>query len=299
MRAFFQHGVNAPRAVHGAVQAMDFVAGGLEPGVQVFDVLRAAALGDEDGVRGVDDDEVADTDGADDAFLALDIAVADVVQDGFAVDAVALIIGGGEIAQRGPGADVAPADGAGHDGDVGRFFHDGVVDGVVRHVPERGGIEFELAETLPFRAARLGDAGAGGVQDGGTVLRHFAQHDAGPKAEHAGVPQEVAGGDVLVRGGKVGFLDEAFDGVALRFDIAIAGFGAIGADAEGDEFALCSELHGAGNSLRKGSLVGDEVIGGEHQQAGIFAVRCGNLQGRSRDGGGGVAPERFEDVAVE
>ena len=154
----------------------------------MFHVLRAAAVGHQHGIGRIHDDQVVDAHCADHAVFALDVAVADVMQDGFALDAIALGIRCGEVAQCRPGADVAPADAAWHDGDVGGFFHDGVVDGVVRHVFESCCIEFELAEAFAFCTARLRQAGAGGCQDVRAVLLHLAQHDARLKAEHAGVP---------------------------------------------------------------------------------------------------------------
>ncbi|MHB1621365.1 MAG: hypothetical protein ACYCTY_15575, partial [Sulfuricella sp.] len=39
------------------------------------------------------------------------------------------------------------------------------------------------------------------------------------------------------------------------------------------------------------SLVGDQVVGSQHQQAGLFAMRGGDLQCGGGDGGCGVASD--------
>ncbi|WP_243744282.1 sugar phosphate nucleotidyltransferase, partial [Pseudomonas aeruginosa] len=56
----------------------------------------------------------------DQALRRIDVAVADVVQHAFAAYLVAVLVRRAEFAQRLPGADVAPADGAGHHGDLVR-----------------------------------------------------------------------------------------------------------------------------------------------------------------------------------
>ncbi|MNE79016.1 hypothetical protein D3C80_1754660 [compost metagenome] len=87
--AFFQHGVQAPGAGHGAVQPVGIVALVLELLGDELDLLAARGIGDQQGIRGVDDDQVVQTDGTDQPSGRVYIAVAHVVQHRFAVAVVA------------------------------------------------------------------------------------------------------------------------------------------------------------------------------------------------------------------
>lgn len=141
---FFQHGVVAPGAVHGAVHAVQFVVICLEGVVQVLDVLRTILRGYEQSVGRVDDDETVHAHGANQAIFTTDVAILGFMQQGLALHAVAVGVGFVQLTQRGPGADVAPADVAGHHRDAIGFFHHGVVDGVFRHGAEVLGVQFAL-----------------------------------------------------------------------------------------------------------------------------------------------------------
>src|SRR3990167_1967632 len=122
-RAFLQHRVGAPRPGDSAVQAERRVILALEFGNDMPHVLAAMGVGDQQGVRGVDDDQVAHAHRTEYPLGRIDVAVMYVVQDRLAIDLVAIVITGRELAQGFPGADIAPANVAGHDRDLGGFFH--------------------------------------------------------------------------------------------------------------------------------------------------------------------------------
>ena len=256
-RTFFQHGICAPGAVHGGVQFVRFMALGFEAGVEVFHILSAAAVCNQNGIRGINDDEIADAYGADDTLPALNVTVADIMQHDLTFNAVTVHIGCGEIAQCVPRADVTPADSAGHHGDIPGFFHDGIVDGIIRNQAKSFRIELDLKKVFALCPAGLFETRAGGSENIRAVQLHLAQDGARRKAEHAGVPPVVAGFQILLRFFQAGLFDEAEDLVAFRFDIAVAGFWCLRLNAEGDQLALRGQLHGLRNGLRKSGLIGD------------------------------------------
>ena len=102
-----------------------------EDGGEFFDGVGLVAVGDEEGVFGLDDDEVIDAEEGDVGVFA--IVEDDVV---FGVDLGDGGIGGvldallGEVFGDGdPGADVIPIEGGLEVEDAFGFFHEGVVDG--------------------------------------------------------------------------------------------------------------------------------------------------------------------------
>lgn len=260
----------------------------------MFDVLAVVPVGHQQGVGGVDDDEVVDTDYTHHAVGALNKAAGGFVHEGLALDAVALLVGLGQFAHRSPGADVAPADLAGHHGDGLGFFHDGVVDGVVGHLGEAGGVQFHLWPRFAVHSLGLAQTGLGGFENGRAVQRHFAQDGARREAEHAGIPVIAALGQVLAGGFEVGFFNKALDVVTLGLDVAKAGFGSFGVDAEGDDAPLLGERLRLRHSGSKGGLVGDEVVGGQNEQDGVVTVRALHLQRCCSHGGGGVAAKGLQ-----
>ncbi|MNJ64715.1 hypothetical protein D3C77_606860 [compost metagenome] len=74
-----------------------------------FDFLAARGIGDQQGVRGVNDDQVVQAHGADQSAWRVDVAIADVMQHGLAIALVTLFVRFLELAYRLPAADVAPA----------------------------------------------------------------------------------------------------------------------------------------------------------------------------------------------
>jgi len=96
-----------------------------------FDVVGLVAVGDEDGVIGLDDDEVIDAEEGDfGAFSCVEDDVVLGVDFGeVGVGAVLLALGLEVFCDGDPGADVVPVKGGLDVEDAGGFFHEGVVDG--------------------------------------------------------------------------------------------------------------------------------------------------------------------------
>ena len=266
-----------------------------------LDVLAALAVGDQQGIRGVDDDQVIEPDTAHQALGRIDVAVADVMQHGLAVALVTLGIGRCQFTHRLPRADIAPAELAGHHRDFARALHQRVVDGNVRRPGQALAIQFQLKFLAAFAAVTQGQALGHGVEDIRGVFAQFAQHGVGPQAEHAGVPQVPAAIEVLLRRLRIGFLDEARDlerlvaqGLAF-LDIAEAGLGLGRHQAEGHQPALLGQESSTADRPGEGVQVLDQVIGRQHQQLRVVAVEPGHMQGRGGDGRGGIAAKGFED----
>lgn len=270
--AFAQNGVGAPGALHGAVQFVAVVALGLELAVDVLDILAVVLVGDQQGIGGVHDDQVIDAYHAHQAFGALHKTVFRLVHEGLALHAVTLGVGFCQFNNRGPRADVAPADLARHHGDSLGFFHHGIVDGVVGHLGKAVGVQAQGLACFQGLAVGLVQASLGGLKDVGAVLCHFAQHGTCGEAEHARVPVVAASGQVLAGGVEVGFFYKAFDLVAFGLDVAKAGFGAFGLDAKGDDAPLQGQVLRLGHGSGKRGLVGDQVVGWQHEQHRLIAM---------------------------
>ena len=137
------------------------------------------------------------------------------------------------------------------------------------------------------------------------LLQGF-QHGAGGKAEHARVPQVVAGGQQLLGLLAGGLLDEAdhvtaIAGLVTRardgfagLDVAVTRFRGRGLDAEGDQIPLGGQCGGLADGGAKQGLVADQVVGRHYQHQGVGAVAVGHLQGCQGNGGGRVAAEGLQ-----
>ena len=147
--------------------------------------------------------------------------------------------------------------------------------------------------SLALHPAGLFEAGAGGSQNIRAVQLHFAQHGSRRETEHPGIPQIVARFQIFTGRFKAGLFDETHHLVSISFDIAIAGFGRLRLDAEGDQFALCGQACRLRNGLCESGLIGDQMVCGEHQQERVIAMAGSHVQHRGCYGGGGVAAKRF------
>ena len=127
---------------------------------------------------------------------------------------------------------------------------------------------------------------------------HFSQHGSRREAEHARVPQVIAGFHIFAGRFKAGLFDKTHHLVAIRLDIAIACFGGHRFDAKGDQFALCGQAYCLGDRQRKSGLVGDQVICGQHQQDRIVTMAGSHVQCSRGNRRSGVPAKRFEDEAV-
>ncbi len=132
--------------------------------------------------------------------------------------------------------------------------------------------------------------------------------DEGARVQHedAAVPEEVAVGEIALGGRGVGLLVEGIDaecGTGKAFEraalanVAVAGVGAVGLDAEQDELAGGGDDGGAADRLDELGFVADDVIGGHHREDCVGVLIDGG-DGGHRDRGRGVARHRLEDDAL-
>ena len=254
------------------------------------------AVGDEEGVFGLHDDQVVDAEQGDVGVLAgvEDDVVFRVDLGDRGVDLV-VVAGSFEVfGDREPGADIVPVEGGLDVEDPAGLLHQAVVDG-------NGG---ELGELRGHGGGEVGRAAEFG--DEGGELRLVADELAddilqGPD-EHAGVPAEAALGEELLGEVGAGLLPEAGDfgghllalqagdgGSGAAFDIAVGRAGPGGLDSDGDQAV---GFFGGGQRVLhdglEGGHVGDELIGGEHDHEGVGIPR-GDESDTEGDGGRGVA----------
>ena len=98
-RAFAQDGVGAPGARHGTVQLGGLVLASFQFLHHLLHLLGLVGGSHQQGVGGVDDEQVLQADGGHQAvFAVVDIHVVTVDEDGLAGAAVALVIGRREAA---------------------------------------------------------------------------------------------------------------------------------------------------------------------------------------------------------
>ncbi len=199
------------------------------------------------------------------------------------------------VPDRVPAAEVRPASGEGHDGEVRRALHHRVVEGDVAGVSPCLGVEPEEAEIGSGARQRLRLRG----RQVGRVRGGRLQHGARGEEKYPGVPEAVPGGEHPRCVLRVGLLDEP--GERLRLSIrAIVEFqpaeprlGAGGRDADGHDPPRARGLHALRHGSAEGLRVGHCVIGGrgEDQRVG---VRGREMSGRCEDGGSGIARLRLD-----
>ncbi len=105
----------------GALQA-------LQLGHHVLDLFGAVAVGHQQGVGRVDDEQVLGAERDHRAVGCVDVGVLRERGEALALDAVAVGVGGREFGHGVPAADIAPGAGVGHHGHLGMVLHDGIVD---------------------------------------------------------------------------------------------------------------------------------------------------------------------------
>ena len=124
---------------------------------------------------------------------------------------------------------------------------------------------------------------------------------AGAVEEDAGVPEVVPARNHRRCGCDVRLLAEArerhraaaFRGMG-QLEVAVAGLGPVGDDAEGDERAPTRGLGAAADGGEEGVAVGDQVVGGGNQHQ---RVRVVHHQRRNEDRGRGVAARGLDHDA--
>src|SRR5262252_7918410 len=199
-------------------------------------------VGDQHRIVGGDDHDVVESDRRHQPAFAADIGVADAVGEHVAVQEVAVVVQRADVAQRGPGTDIAPRHVDRHDRRARRVLHDGVVDREVGRLAERLAGETEESEIFLAVAHRA----LAGAQHRRVDARQLAEIGTGAQQENSAVPEEGAAVDEALCRGAVGLLDEAidaehtvraFDHVAA-LDVAVAAIGAARLDAKGDQAAV-------------------------------------------------------------
>jgi len=224
-----------------------------------------------------------------------------VVQHVFAIALVAIGVCRAQFAYRLPGADIAPAQLAGHHGHFLRMLHQCVVDRDIGHQGEARAIQFEVALLLALEHLAVFQA----MDHCGQYLRRvgleFAQHAVDAHAEHAAVPQMQAAIEVVLGRPGVRFFNKLrhFKAATAQrrafLEIAETGFGSGWQNAECYQPAPVSQLPGTVDRLTEGRDVGDQMVGGQHQQLCIATVALRHLQGGGGNRRGSVAAERLKD----
>ncbi|MNE14382.1 hypothetical protein D3C80_1072610 [compost metagenome] len=264
-------------------------------------LLAAPGVGDQQGVRGIDNDQAIQANAGNQALARIDVAVAHVMQHCFAGALVTPAIGRVKIAHGLPAADIAPAQLARDYRHLCRAFHDGVVDRNVRYPCKAVAVQFKLLIVFARAAMAMGEALADGAQYIAGVDIELFQQRACAQAEHPGIPKVLAAIEPGLSSVGIGFLDEPGDLETVTFqcralfDVAESRFRAVRFEPERDEPALVGQVASAGDGVGKGIQVLDQVIGWQNQQLSVLAMLLRHMQCGGGDGGGSVAAERFED----
>ena len=185
-------------------------------------------------------------------------------------------------------------------GEVGAADAGGRQDVEMRRV--RGGSRGARVERggIGGRGGRLDDG-----QQAGRVAGDRLPHRPDVPDEHAGVPAEVAGGEVARGRLGVGLLDEAAGAAELRvraevddvaaLDVAEARGGVVGDDADGDDGARGG---GGREAVREDEAEGRGVrhdLGGRQKGGHALRVARGDEAAGKGAGGGRVAAAGFAD----
>ena len=206
-----------------------------------------------------------------------------------------------------PRAHVVPPEVAAHGDEVGRLFHDRVVDA---DLFERRVDAVERGAELPFVA----EGGKDAVEDRAGQLRTeaaerlFERGDA--PDEHPAVPHEASARHVRRRGAEVRLFDEARDlaeagrGTGTgegraEFDVAVAGGRARRGDAdEAEDVAPGADAGRGGERRAEARRVGNQVVGREDAERGVRTPAAVDERRRERARRGGVAPLGLAEHAV-
>ena len=254
--------------MHGAMKARRRVIGFAQMIDDLFDFLRALAIGDEHRVARIDDDEILHADNRHDALIGLNEAVGAFDDDSRAVHAIAGRIGfaaGRHFADRFPRADVAPVETRRHNRAPFGAFHQRVVDRDIRHRHER----FARILDRAFPTRRAGMTCARGFKNIRTEFGRGGNQSVGTKTEHARIPRVVAGRDIALRCFAIGFFDEGGDVATIRqrvahADIAESGFRRRRRNSECDQAPIRGQRLRFAHVVVEGRHVGDQMIGGQH-----------------------------------
>ncbi|MBV9280318.1 MAG: MFS transporter, partial [Chloroflexi bacterium] len=262
---------------------------------ELLHILGAGARHDQDDVVRVHHDQVPHADGRDQPIAGGEQAVVGVERGVPAGNGVAVLVVLHHVVERGPVADVAPAEVHRQGHDVGHLLHDGVVDGDVRDLLV-GLLQCGPAAALAGRREPLV-----GLRE---LLTERVQEFARAPDEHAGVPDVVSGLEVLPRRLRVRLFDESANLMRLQavtpgqlgaqLDVAVAGLRMAGRHADVHHAMLHGQVVGKVERLVERLGFEDDMVGGEDGEDRV-AVLPGDAEGRQGDGRGGVAPDRLAD----
>ena len=179
------------------------------------------------------------------------------------------------------------------------LFHDGIVD---RRGRDRG-VEVERHVETGKIAGRRRVGSFGGLPDVRLEIPEGVAHGAGAKQENAGVPVEIAAGEVLLRGRQIGFFDETRDIEmpclpAGDLDIAVTGFRLARLDAEHHEPAGLRAPERRFPCVCQNCRFGRNLMIGGNDQHQAVARADKRAQRGDGNGGGRIAPGRLEDRAA-
>ncbi len=293
----------APGALLLGVGVALGAARGPQHGDQVADRIAPAAIGDQDCVVGLDHRQIADSGAGDQPPLGVDQAVLGVIEQNVALDRIARLVLGQLLPKRLPGAEVGPDRVAGHDRDPVALLHDRLVDRLGRH----GLIQIE--RDLEGAARDFPEAFEGALhrsQDRRGMAAELGQDPIGPEQEHAAVPEMAARGQHRLGDRLLGLLDEAADPERARrvwdrlagLDVAVAGLGPGGCDAEGHQLARRGQRQGSLERLIEGVRGLHQMVRGADPEQRVGAEPLLDIEGGERDRGRGVAPDRLEQPVV-
>lgn len=299
--------VRAPGAIDLAMLGDEGLIFELEAGDDVAHILGVGFVDNHDGIGGFDDNEIFDADGGDETTLGEDEAVGGVFEHDLALKHVARIIFGADFPEGIPGADIAPPgthrdyDDVAQFGVLGEVLHDGVVDGVGGAFGEGFGIHADEIVIL-LGTFDCGFAGLGNFRlEGGEGF----EPDAGAEHEDAGIPEVVTSSDVFCGTLGIGLFDKggelagaagtSHEGAGAK--VAIAGFGMIWDDAEGDDGAFFGLFEPLFHGGEEGGVIGDDLVGRHDEEDGVFAFGGGD-EGGKLERGGSVAPDGLEHDAA-
>ena len=300
--------VASPRPIHLAMDAPFGPRLAFQARHDLAHVLGAVAARHHHGVRRLDHHHVVESDAGEQPVLRDQQRLARVHGADVALHHVAVAVLRADLPQGVPCPDVRPAGVEPDDGGkrlpVTRAprpdaLHDRVVDRILRARLERARVDVvEIPVALPLPVCPL--AGAQHVRP---QAPERLEPDRAADRENPAVPQVGPGSGVALRRFGIRFLDERIDPVGGRSKpggklgpgphIAVAGLRRRGWNPEGDHPAPRRERRAAAHRLVKGGPVGDDMIGGHHQQHRV-ALRGGMQRGEGQRRGRAAA-RRLED----
>ena len=130
------------------------------------------------------------------------------------------------------------------------------------------------------------------------MLLHEPDHRASRKTEHAGIPIEASGRDIVLGARKIRLFDESNHICPLGLDVAVAGFRIFRLMPNVTSLPLRSKFDGLHRSFPKRIEIADHMVGGEQQDDRVIAIHLLDMKRRNRRGSSRIAPSRLEQVGA-